>query len=88
MSGGQLHIDTMWAFVALDPADNTEGVISAQMGQMHMPLIGADLERVEMLRPVAQRIARTMHVPVSLVHFTNRVTIEENILNTPEESKP
>lgn len=74
---GQLRIETVYAFVALDPADNTEGVIAVTTpGQMMMPLIGADLEMVEKLRPIAKATAQTTGATVTLLHFTTRTEIE------------
>lgn len=67
---GQVEIDEMYAFIALDPADNTEGIISMQMGSMHMPLVGADMTRVEQLRPHARAIGEATGTQVKLVRFT------------------
>ena len=74
---GQLRIESMYAFIQLDPADNTEGVIAfmAPSGTW-MPMVGADMERVEQLRPWAQETAKVTGNPVRLVHFTHREEIE------------
>ena len=74
---GQLRIESMYAFIQLDPADNTEGVIAFMgPGGTWMPMVGADMERVEQLRGWAQETAKVTGNPVQLVHFTNREEIE------------
>jgi hypothetical protein len=47
-----------------------------------MPMVGADMDRVEYLRPLAQNVADDTGRPVQLVRFTNR---EEMELLRPEE---
>jgi hypothetical protein len=42
-------IDALYAWVATNP-DGNEGVCSMQLGAVHMPLIGADMDRVKSLR--------------------------------------
>jgi hypothetical protein len=79
---GQLRIDEMFAFIQLDPKDNTEGVIAYLSDVGWMPMVGADMDRVEYLRPLAQNVADDTGRPVQLVRFTNR---EEMELLRPEE---
>ena len=70
----QVVIKTMYAFIQLDPVDNAEGLIAfkdARTGWW-MPMVGADMERVEQLRPLAQETATHTGNQVQLVHFTNR----------------
>lgn len=71
-----LSIDTIYAFIAVD--DDGEGVCGAKIGPggTFMPLVGADLERVEQLRPVAKLIARESGKRIVLSHFTNRTDVE------------
>lgn len=73
---GQLRIEQMFAFVVVDD-DGTEG-IPAFMGpdRVAMPLTGADMERVESLRPLAQKIATQLGKPITLVRFENRTEVE------------
>ena len=75
---GQLRIDSMYAFIQLDPADNTEGVIAFldPVSHMWMPAVGADMERVEQVRSIAELTAKSTGHPVQLVHFTHREEIE------------
>ena len=71
---GQLRIETLYAFVCVDE-DGTEGVPAFSDGKSILPMMGADLAKVEYLRPLAQRVAND-GLKVTLVHFTNRVEIE------------
>lgn len=72
-----LRIESMYAFVTVDPDDDTEGIIgfSSPDGQW-LPMVGADMERVEQLRPIATSIARQTGREVRVVHFTERVEVE------------
>jgi hypothetical protein len=73
------EIQSISAFLVLDPADNNEGIIACDLPGsrgMPMPLIGADAERIESLRPIAQQIANVKGVPVRLVRFSVREVIE------------
>lgn len=74
---GRRRIEQMYAFVALDPEDDTEGVpaYTAPNGMM-MPLVGADMTRVESLRPVAQELARVTGVRITLCRFEVRTELE------------
>lgn len=71
-----LRIERMYAFVAVDPVDNTEGVVSFQGSFGSMPMVGADMEMVRMLRPMAQQIAEEMEIDVTLCLFTTREEVE------------
>jgi hypothetical protein len=70
------HIDQMYAFVQTDPKDQTEGVIGFHTGQGWMPMVGADMDRVEYLRPMAQKIADATDTEIRLIRFTLREEIE------------
>lgn len=72
---GQLRIDSMFAFVAIDD-DGTEGVIGVYTPDGWLPLVGADMERVQQLRPLAQMTAKQTGAPVLLLHFTQRTEVE------------
>lgn len=72
---GQLHIDQMFAFVALDK-DGTEGVVATMKEGVYYPLVGADMERVESLKPMAEKLAEQLGVPVTLLKFSVREEIE------------
>lgn len=69
---GQLRIDEMFAFIALDE-DGTEGVVAF----MGTPLVGADMERCDSYKPIAQAIATQAGVKVTLIKFSQRTEVEE-----------
>ena len=74
---GQLRIEQMYAFVALDPEDNTEGVVAmGPMDGVMLPLVGADMERVEQLRPIAQALATRGDMKITLCRFEIRTELE------------
>lgn len=71
------RITTLTAFIAVDPTDDSEGVIAAPVGILGVqPLIGADDARVMQLRPIAEAAAVHFDKPVKLVRFTVREDVE------------
>lgn len=77
MTGGQVRILSLWAFIMVDPADGSEGVPAFPgPGGVLIPLMGADLARVASMRPIAEQAARRMGVPVTLAHFSVRTDQE------------
>lgn len=70
------RINHIWAFLAIGD-DDEEGVIGADMGGVMMPLIAANEERLDNLRPYARSIARVSGKKVTLVKFTVREKVEE-----------
>lgn len=74
-----IRIDTIWAFVSVDPEDNTEGVIAGPLlgpGSV-IPFIAADEARLASLRPLAQKFAKQLGRPVRLLKFSIREVIED-----------
>jgi len=69
-------IDAIYAWIATEP-DGGEGVCSAQMGNMHMPLVGADMDRIKSLRRFAEIAHQFSGYPVRLVRFSKREDLEE-----------
>lgn len=77
-TGGTGHIITeLFAFIALHD-DGDEGVIAAPIGDAQMPLIAADRERMEALRPMAQAIANMSGLPIKLIRMHERT--EEEVI--------
>lgn len=70
------RIDEVFAFVVVDPLDNTEGIPSLFTGQGWAPMVAADRERVESLRPRAEGLAKRLGLPITLLRFTNREEME------------
>lgn len=72
---GQVHIDQMYAYVVMDD-DNTEGIPAFMNGNTAMPMVGADMDRVKSLNPIAQKLAAELGKKVTLVRFSVRQEIE------------
>jgi len=76
------RIEEMYAFIAEDSGPDDEGVIGIQTGpgddgqRLWLPLVGADMARVNSLRPIAQGIGRRIGKKIVLVHFSNRQVLE------------
>lgn len=72
------RIETLTAFVAIDPEDNSEGVVSMvnPATGIHEPLIGADEERIRCQRPYAEQVAKQAGIEVKLVRFGQREELE------------
>ena len=76
------RIEEMYAFIVEDTGPDDEGVIAIQSPPgddgttLWLPLVGADMARVNSLRPTALGIARQLGKPVKLVHFSNRQDLE------------
>ncbi|MBA7593461.1 hypothetical protein ES703_00381 [subsurface metagenome] len=76
------RIEEMYAFIVEDSGPGDEGVIGIQTGpgadgqRLWLPLVGADMARVNSLRPIAQGIGRQIGKKVTLVHFSNRQDLE------------
>lgn len=66
----------MYVFVVVDD-DGTEGIpaIEGPRGEP-LPLVAADMKRVESLRPVVARMARMLGKPITLCRFEIRTEIE------------
>jgi hypothetical protein len=69
-------IDRIYAWIAVEP-DGGEGILSAQIGEVHMPLVGADKERIESLREYAKMIHLKTLYPIKLVVFETKTILEE-----------
>ncbi|MBA7591648.1 hypothetical protein ES708_33808 [subsurface metagenome] len=66
------RIEEMYAFVAEDSGPDDEGVVGMNAGSGWMPLVGADMARVESLKPIARNIAAQTGKKIKLLHFTHR----------------
>ncbi len=67
----------MYAFVVEDTGPDDEGVVALQsqkgsLGVLWLPLVGADMRRVESLKPIAAGIGKQLGKEVKLIHFTTR----------------
>jgi hypothetical protein len=71
-------ITEMYAFVVVDPADGSEGIPSFSHLGMHHPLVGADMDRVKSLIPIAERLFPGKW---RLLHFENPKDITMKVRN-------
>jgi hypothetical protein len=71
------RIDSIWAFVSVDPQDGNEGVCAFNSGIHMMPMIAADPKRLEQLTPLAESLALRTGMTIKLVRFTAREEIRE-----------
>lgn len=71
------RIEEMFAFVSIDPKDDIEGVVAANLRGNWHPLVGADMERIESLRPLAAKVARDAGIKIRLIKFSVREDLGE-----------
>jgi|1185.fasta_scaffold2021842_2 hypothetical protein len=70
------RINVVYAFIAIDK-DGSEGIPAfVAENNLVMPLLGADLDRVETLRPIAEDIAVTKNLIITLAKFEHRTDLE------------
>jgi hypothetical protein len=71
------RINQLWLVTYLDET-GLEVVAQAKLTTGdYAPLIAADLARLESMVPAARELAKTNHVKMRLIKFTNRVDIED-----------
>lgn len=72
-----LKIDIMYAFIAEEP-DGSEGVTAFQSNKgLWMPMVGADIARIESLKEIAQQLANASKCKIRLCRFIVREEVEE-----------
>jgi hypothetical protein len=71
MSGPKpgFRIKHVWAFIALDPDDDSEGMPAVLNGDMWMPLVAADEDRLQSLLPKVRAMVRDTGMRIRLVRF-------------------
>lgn len=63
-------IDSLYAFIAID-SDGDEGIMAFKSkSDMFLPMIGADLERVEFLKKIADEIQEHTDIKYEIRYFT------------------
>jgi hypothetical protein len=76
------RIRYLWAALAIDPSDDSEGLImwpaspAPGIAPIPQPLIGSDELRLESLRQILPKIARALGQPIKLVRFAVREDAE------------
>jgi hypothetical protein len=74
--GRQDRINELYAFISSD--ETGEGVIALTMSNGNtIPMVGADMERIESLRPIAQEIADDSRIKIKLIKLSVREELEE-----------
>ena len=69
-------IDTVYAFIANDE-DGSEGIPAfVAENNLVMPMIAADMDRVETLRPIAEEMAMMKNIVITLAQFDQRTDLE------------
>lgn len=69
-------IEVIYAFIANDKEPDDEGLVGVRVGDTWMPLVGADVARVNSLRAIAQEIAKTTKKKITLAKFSTRTDME------------
>ena len=76
-----LEIDKLYAFIAQN--EGGEGIIAAEQiingKSMYLPLVGADLNRIKQLYPLAEQISKSTKVPFKIYCFDNKTDITQEI---------
>jgi hypothetical protein len=70
-------ITEMYAFVMEDSGPDDEGVMAMQLGDFWYPLVGADMDRVNVLKPHADDLARREGKPYKILKFSRREDITD-----------
>jgi hypothetical protein len=72
------RIDEMYVFISYDKDDNDEGICAFHSGDgVWIPMVGADIARVESLKPIAKQIASITCKKIKICKFSTREVIEE-----------
>ncbi len=71
-----LVIQEMYAYVSVDPEDQNEGVIAMATPAGPLPLVGADIGRMQSLRKIAEECASRSKIQVKLLRFSVREVVE------------
>jgi hypothetical protein len=70
-------IDELWAYIVVDPEDEDEGMpLWSPTPGTYTPAMGAERQRMDSLRGLAEQVATDMQRPVRLVRFSQREEIE------------
>jgi hypothetical protein len=69
-------VTEIFAFIAEDTGPDDEGVAAALMGNNWVPLLGADMARIDSLRPLSEQIAQSTGKQVRLLKFSHREEME------------
>ncbi len=71
----KLRIDEMFAFIVQDD-NGDEGICGFKSPIGWMPMVGADMKRMESLMPMARELSLSTPNPIKLVKFNVRQELE------------
>jgi hypothetical protein len=69
-------VTELFAFVALDDSDGNEGVMAFYSDGSWIPMIGADMARIESLIPLAEKIEKETGAKFEIRHFSLTGTLK------------
>jgi hypothetical protein len=70
------RIEELYAWVIEDTGPGDEGVPGFSAGHWLLPMMGADFERAQSLRDIAQDMADTAGKPIKLIRSTGIEVVE------------
>lgn len=73
---GQIDIEKITAYILRDQ-DGTEGIVGTVTPMGLMPMIGADIARVTQLETIAQMVADTTGLTITVAEFTVRENVRQ-----------
>lgn len=73
-------IEEMYAFVSYDKGDpNDEGIMGFKTENGWLPMVGADMDRIDSLRILANDAARATGMPYKILKFKLSEVVEVNL---------
>lgn len=66
----------VYAFMAVDPADDSEGIVGYKIGNSIVPLVASDDKRLDSYRPLAQQVATATNQEIRVAKFSIREDLE------------
>lgn len=66
----------IWAYIVADTGPEDEGIVAMKRNGVWLPMVGADKERVESLRPYAEETASITGQKITLAKFTQRTDLK------------
>jgi hypothetical protein len=68
----------LYVFVSVDKAGN-EGVMAFQSGRIFYPMVGADLDRVKSIIPMAEKIAKAAKSDYRILKYSIREDVTDSL---------
>ena len=69
------RIERLWAFLAQGEGCDDEGVVAFSTANGMMPMVCADQDRVDSLRPMAEKLSLLGKKPIMLARFDRRTDL-------------